>query len=79
MTRLFLIAVLFTLRATAQQLTVTPSAIPGIELVDPRSPDFDGLVTQIVRAERPVGLGAALPYSLVARNRGRLKSRLHRT
>jgi hypothetical protein len=69
MTRLLLTAVLFTLGTTAQQLTVTPSAVQGIELVGPQSPDFEGVVTQIVGTDRPAGLASALPYSLVIRNR----------
>jgi hypothetical protein len=69
MTRALLTAVLFTLGTTTQQLTVTPSTIHGIELIGPQSPDFEGLVTQIVGTGRPVGLAAALPYSLVIMNR----------
>jgi hypothetical protein len=69
MMRVLLTAVLFTLATTAQQLSVTPSAIPGIELVGPQSSDFEGLVTQIAGTARPVGLAAALPYSVVIRNK----------
>ena len=69
MPRMFLIAGVFALGVTAQQLTVIPSAIPDVEVVGPQSPDFDALVTQIVGADRPVGLAAALPYAVVIRNR----------
>lgn len=62
-------AVLFALEATAQQLTIVPSAIQGIELVGPQSPDFDARVTQIVGTDRPVGLAVALPYAVVITNR----------
>jgi hypothetical protein len=64
-----LVAVLFALAASAQQLTLVPSTIQGVELVGPESPDFEALLTQIVGTDRPVGLAAALPYAVVIRNR----------
>lgn len=73
MARLLLATVLFTIGfttgAAAQQLTVVPSSIHGVELAGPDSPNFDALVTQIVGPERPAGFAAALPYTLVIRNR----------
>src|ERR1035441_1386413 len=68
MARVLLVAVLFTIGATAQQLTVVPSTIQGVELVGPESPNFEALVTQIVGTDRPIGFAAALPYALVIRN-----------
>jgi hypothetical protein len=52
MARVLLVAVLFALGATAQQLTVVPSTIQGVELVGPESPDFEALLTQIVGTDR---------------------------
>lgn len=60
---------LFVLGAAAQQLTVLPSTISGIELVGPESPEFGALVTQIVGPDRPIGLAVSLPYGVVIRNR----------
>lgn len=54
MPRMFVVAVLFALGAAAQQLTVIPSGIQGVELVGPQSHDFDALVTQIVGTD-PAG------------------------
>jgi hypothetical protein len=68
MARVLLVAVLFTIGATAQQLTVVPSTIQGVALVGPESPNFEALVTQIVGTDRPIGFAAALPYALVIRN-----------
>jgi hypothetical protein len=69
MARVLLVAVLLALGATAQQLTLVPSTIQGVELVGPESPDFEALLTQIVGTDRPVGLAAALLYAVVMRNR----------
>ena len=54
--------------AAAQQLTVAPSTIQGVELAGPASGEFEALVTQIVGTDRPVGLAASLPYGIVIRN-----------
>ena len=59
----------FALGAAAQQLTVTPATIPGIELTGPGSEEYAALVTEIVGPERPVGLAASLAYGVVIRNR----------
>jgi len=69
MIRVISAVLLFVLGAAAQQLTVVPSTIQGIELVGPESPEFESLVTQIVGPDRPLGLVASLPYGVVIRNR----------
>ena len=63
------VMVWFAVGAAAQQLTVAPATIPGIELTGPESPGFAALVTEIVGTSRPVGLAASLPYGVVIRNR----------
>jgi hypothetical protein len=69
MFRLTSTAFLLVLGSAAQQLTVSPGTIAGLELVGPESPEFTTLVTQTVGTERAVGLAAALPYGVVVRNR----------
>lgn len=69
MTRILPAALLFAITLAAEQLTVAPSAIPGIDLVGPQSPEFPALVTQIAGTDRPPGLAASLPYGVVIRNR----------
>ena len=69
MIRMIPAALLLVLGAAAQQLTVVPPTIQGIELVGPESPEFEALVTQIVGTDRPFGLVASLPYGVVIRNR----------
>jgi hypothetical protein len=60
---------LFALGMAAQQLTVAPSTIPGIELVGPQSPEFEALVTQLVGPERPVVFADSLRYGVIIRNK----------
>jgi len=67
--RILSLLVFFALGGPAQQLDVVLSAIQGLELVGPQSPDFEALVTQIIGTDRPVALVAALPYTVVVRNR----------
>lgn len=69
MTRIFPAILLSALAMLGQQLTVAPSAVPGIELVGPQSPEFPALVTQIVGTDRPAALAASLSYGVVMRNR----------
>jgi hypothetical protein len=68
MIRLVSAGLFLALSAFCQMLTVTPSAIPDVEVIGPQSPDFQALVTQIVGDERPLGLAVALPYGVVIRN-----------
>ncbi len=69
MIRVISAMLLFVVGAAAQQLTVLPSTIQGVELVGPESPEFGALVTQVVGPDRPIGLAASLPYGVVIRNR----------
>jgi hypothetical protein len=52
----------------AQQVTVQPSAIPGIDIVGPEAADFAASVTQIVGADQPANFAAWLPYGAVIKN-----------
>jgi hypothetical protein len=51
-----------------QQVIVQPSAIAGIQIMGPQSPDYTAAVAQIVGSEQPPTLTAWLPYGVVVKN-----------
>jgi hypothetical protein len=51
-----------------QQVIIQPSAIAGIQMMGPQSPEFTAAVAQIVGSEQPYALTAWLPCGVVVRN-----------
>ena len=57
-----------TLSGYSQPVTIKPSTIPNIELIGAQSPDFSGLVAQVVGTDQPNGFAAWIPYGVVIKN-----------
>lgn len=52
----------------AQSVTVSPSTIPGVELIPPQNPDYWATVEQLFGATRSGTLNSWLPYGTVLKN-----------